>query len=71
MPTRSRQDEVRAYYASLPVATRGESGALRDILLAVAPDAEETISTAFPPSKLDGRVLCTAPAGRSTRVSIH
>ena len=57
MPTRSRQEQVRAYYASLPIATRRRVRALRDIIVAVAPDAEETTSYRILAFKLDGRVL--------------
>jgi len=57
MPSPSRQDDVRAYYAALPVATRRRVRELREVVLAVAPDAEETISYRIPAFKLDGRVL--------------
>jgi uncharacterized protein YdhG (YjbR/CyaY superfamily) len=57
MPKGSRQDEVRAYYAALPVATRRRVRELRAVILGVAPDAEESISYRIPAFKLDGRVL--------------
>jgi uncharacterized protein YdhG (YjbR/CyaY superfamily) len=57
MAKSSDQENVRAYYASLPVTTRRRVRELRDILLAVAPGAEETISYRIPAFKLDGRLL--------------
>src|SRR3954470_11452713 len=57
MPTRPRQDDVRAYYAALPLATRRRVRELRDVILAVAPDAAESISYRIPAFKLDGRIL--------------
>lgn len=57
MPKTARQDAVRTYYASLPVSTRRRVRELRDVIVGVAPDAEETISYRIPAFKLDGRIL--------------
>jgi uncharacterized protein YdhG (YjbR/CyaY superfamily) len=57
MPRQPPDDDVRAYYAALPVATRRRVRELRDVILTVAPDATETISYRIPTFTLDGRVL--------------
>ena len=57
MPVQSRAQDVRAYYASLPVPLRRRIRELRSIILSVVPDVEETISYRIPAFKLGGRIL--------------
>ena len=57
MPERSRAQDVRDYYASLPVAVRRRIREVRSIILTVAPDVEETISYRIPAFKHNGRIL--------------
>lgn len=47
----------RDYFASLPPAARARMKAVRDIVRAIAPDAEEVFSYGVPGFKLDGKPL--------------
>jgi len=57
MPGRSRAQDVRDYYASLPAPVRRRLRELRSVILSVAPDADETISYRIPAFKRGGRIL--------------
>jgi uncharacterized protein YdhG (YjbR/CyaY superfamily) len=57
MVNRSRAEEVRAYYASLPPQARRRLREIRGIILSLAPSAEETLSYRIPAFKLGGRIL--------------
>ena len=49
--------QIRAYFASLPSASRRRMKEIRGIIKSVAPDAEEAFSYRIPAFRLDGRIL--------------
>lgn len=59
------KQDVRAYYASLPVPARRRLRELRDIVLSVAPDAAEGVSYRIPVFRLDKRVLVYCAAWKA------
>lgn len=54
--------DVQAYFAKLPPAVRTRLSAMRDVILSVAPAAEESISYGVPTFKLEGKpfIYCAA-----------
>jgi uncharacterized protein YdhG (YjbR/CyaY superfamily) len=51
------REKVRAYFASLPPASRGEMKKLREAVRSAAPHAIEHFGYGIPGFKLDGKIL--------------
>ena len=61
---------IRAYYASLPPATRRELKKIREAILSVAPAAAEVIAYSIIGFKVDGRIMIYC-AGWKNHTSIY
>jgi uncharacterized protein YdhG (YjbR/CyaY superfamily) len=70
MTDAAHRQKVRAYYASLPAPARRRLRELRDIVVSVAPDAEEGISYRILVFRLGGRVLVYCAAWK-THTSLY